>query len=133
MQCSACKKSFDGDERSRCPYCGFEPRYSVVKSSTILISSGSTEGVYRSVEEVPDPLRSRLIATTSGLNSATIIIADRKGREEIARALRNLPDIARRLAGGTMPGKPVPPLWLARSIGMTLVIASGVLVWLVFR
>ena len=35
--------------------------------------------VYRSVEEVPDPLKRQLLRSTNGLNSATIVIADRRG------------------------------------------------------
>jgi hypothetical protein len=61
------------------------------QTATVLISTGDTEGVYRSVEEVPAALRSRLLKSTAGANSATILIADRKGREEIARAMREAP------------------------------------------
>ncbi len=61
----------------------------MLKSSTILISAGDTDAVYRSVKEVPAPLRRKLLKSTNGLNAATILIADRKGREEIARAIRN--------------------------------------------
>jgi superfamily II DNA helicase RecQ len=59
-----------------------------VKSSTIFISTGDRIQVFRSMEEVPGPLRKKLLESTTGLNSATILIADRRGREEIARALR---------------------------------------------
>jgi hypothetical protein len=45
----------------------------------------------RSLEDVPAALRTKLLESTNGLNSATILIADRKGKEELARAVRRLP------------------------------------------
>jgi hypothetical protein len=62
-----------------------------LKSSTIFISVGNKTEVYRSVEDVPPTLRKRLEQSTNGINSATILIADRKGKEEIVRAIRGLP------------------------------------------
>ena len=58
------------------------------EDSTILISAGATDGVYRNVKEVPPPLRKQLLKSTSGLNAATILIADRRGRHELAKAIR---------------------------------------------
>jgi hypothetical protein len=43
------------------------------------------------VGEVPQSLRKRLLKYTSGMNSATILIADRRGKEELAKAIRRLP------------------------------------------
>jgi hypothetical protein len=65
-------------------------------TSTVLISAGREEWVCRTVEEVPPHLRRRLIKSTNGSNSATILIADRRGRLEIARALRKLPSSTQR-------------------------------------
>lgn len=62
-----------------------------LKSSTIFISVGNKTKVYRSVADVPPPLRKKLEQSTNGINSATILIADRKGKEEIVRAIRGLP------------------------------------------
>lgn len=62
-----------------------------VKSSTIFISVGGKTRVYRSVDEVPSNLRKQLVETTTGLNSATILIADRRGREELVRAFQGMP------------------------------------------
>jgi len=45
---------------------------------------------------MPAPLRRQLLKSTNGLNSATILIADRRGREEIARAIQNLPSSLQR-------------------------------------
>lgn len=61
------------------------------KSSTIFIATGETTRVYRSVREVPPDLRRRLEETTNGANAATILIADKRGREELVRALQGLP------------------------------------------
>jgi hypothetical protein len=57
----------------------------------VLISAGGADQVYRSVDEVPAGMRTRLLKSTNGANSATILIADRRGRREIAKAMRNLP------------------------------------------
>jgi hypothetical protein len=62
-----------------------------LKSSTIFISVGNKTEVYRSVADVPPPLRKKLEQSTNSINSATILIADRKGKEEIVRAIRGLP------------------------------------------
>jgi hypothetical protein len=62
-----------------------------VKRSTVFVAVGKKTRVFRSVEEVPRDLRKRLEESTSGMNSATILIADRRGRAELARAIRGLP------------------------------------------
>jgi hypothetical protein len=61
------------------------------KSSTIFISAEGGTKVYRSVEDVPESLRKRLVASTQGVNAATILIADKRGREELVRALQGRP------------------------------------------
>lgn len=99
MTCRKCGRQFDAAEGLACPYCGAAApaaKSGVMKSSTILISSGETDAVYRSVKEVPAPLRRKLLKSTNGINAATILIADRKGREEIARAIQNLPSSLQR-------------------------------------
>ena len=68
------------------------------KTSSILISVGGDIRVYRSVAEVPLPLRRKLLKSTSGTNSATVLIADEGGRREILRSLQGLPsDLQSRL------------------------------------
>jgi len=66
-----------------------------LKTSTIFIAKGRKTRVYRSVSEVPRRLRQELEESTNGFNSATILIADRRGREEIVRALHGLPSALR--------------------------------------
>jgi hypothetical protein len=63
----------------------------VFQTAAVLISADGAEMVYRSVEEVPRPWRTKLLESTSSPNSATILIADRRGREELARVMRSLP------------------------------------------
>lgn len=139
MNCSRCGKPVPPDER-QCPACGrtmAEPPSGVFQTSIVLIHSGGTEGVYRSVEEVPPPLRTRLFQSTNGANSATLLIADRRGRREIARAMRAMPiPLQRRLmqallgpgAGGSGPSR-------GRRIGLAVLLAAmtAALVWLQFR
>ena len=60
----------------------------VLKTSTIWIAEGRKIHVFQSVEEVPPVLRRKLEESTSGPSSATILIADRKGREEILNSER---------------------------------------------
>jgi hypothetical protein len=114
-----------------------------VKTSTIFISVGNKTQVYRSVEDVPPPLRKKLEQSTNGINSATILIADRRGREEIVRAIRGLPSgmrskLTSTLAADTQPQKPkdkLPLRW--RQIvknwpEILLPAAIGLIVWLIF-
>jgi len=76
-----------------------------IRSSTIFIATGDGTRVYRSVEEIPATLREKLEQTTNGLNSATILIADRRGREEIVRAIRGLPSGVRSRLAATLQGQ----------------------------
>ena len=97
MTCARCRKKFEVDE-ARCPHCG-QPNpgaSGTFQTSTVLISASSGDRVFRSVDEVPPRLRTRLLKSTNGANSATILIADRRGRKEIARAMRKLPSANRR-------------------------------------
>jgi len=97
MTCTRCRKKF-ADEAARCPHCGETNREGsgVIQTSIVLISAGGSDLIYRTVEEVPAGLRSKLIRSTNSANSATILIADRRGRKEVAKAMRTLPGPARR-------------------------------------
>jgi len=74
-----------------------------VKSSTIFISIGKRTRIYHSVDDVPPVLRKRLEQSTSGMNSATILIADRNGREELVRAIQGLPSGVQTRVGANRP------------------------------
>jgi hypothetical protein len=62
------------------------------------------------MEEVPDSLRTKLLKSTNSPNSATILIADRRGRKEIAKAMRRLP--------GATPRRMLHSFWTRESPGV---------------
>lgn len=136
MRCAACGRNLKGSEQ-KCPRCGepvAEKAALVLKTSTILISSDDVDGVYRSMQDVPEPLRKKLLRTTNGVNSRTILIADRRGRQEIAKALRKLPGSAqRRLSNSLLTGNAppaLPKITIAQAVGILLAGATGLLAWL---
>src|SRR5258708_27877145 len=77
-----------------------------IKTSTIFIAKSGQTQVYRSVGEIPAPLRKELEESTNSFNSATILIADRRGREEIVRALNGLPSSLRSRLASSLMGRP---------------------------
>jgi hypothetical protein len=88
MTCPRCQTSLESSQ-IECPECGLRLRRNisgVMKTSAVLIAAGGEHGFYRSVQEVPEPLRTRLQETTSGANAGTILIADRAGRERLTEA-----------------------------------------------
>jgi hypothetical protein len=114
-----------------------------VRTSTIFIAKGSKTRVYYSVNDVPSRLRKELEDSTNGFNSATILIADRRGRQEILRALNGLPSGLRsRLAtslssnedSATVRPKPRILAFLRRNWAeFVLPGAVGLVVWLAFH
>lgn len=116
-----------------------------VKTSTIFIAKGGKTRVYHSVNDVPPLLRKQLEDSTNGFNSRTILIADRRGREEIMRALNGMPSGLRsRLANSldSSSGATARPerrsATLLRFVRrnwaeMLLPTAVGVIVWLAFH
>ena len=115
MTCRHCSHKLTAAD-VRCPNCGKPSRTAgTFQTSTVLISAGGSERIYRSVDEVPPQLRTRLLKSTNGTNSATILIADRRGRKQIAQAMRRLPNARqRRLASSLLGGDaaPAPVAWL---------------------
>jgi hypothetical protein len=106
MRCPQCGNKL-ASRAANCPHCGkgfgkaaaasSSAASGVFQTSTVLIATQGAEMVYRSMEEVPHLLRAKLLKSTNSANSATILIADRRGREEISRVMRNL---------GRTPGAP---------------------------
>src|SRR5215470_1391933 len=95
MTCRRCGKEF-AVEKDRCPHCGSRAA-GVFQTSTVLISVDGEDSVYRTIEDAPAKLRERLVRSIHGSNSATIVIADRRGRRELLRTLRRTP--------GATPGR----------------------------
>jgi hypothetical protein len=118
-----------------------------VKTSTIFIAKGGKTQVFRSVSEVPPRLRKELEESTNSFNSATILIADRRGREEILRALNGLPSGLRTRLASSLTTKPVetptfrPSLAKSQAVAflrrnwaeILLPGAVGLVVWLAFN
>ena len=110
------------------------------RTSTIFIATGEQTRVYRSVEDVPLALRQKLLECTRGMNSATILIADKQGREELVRALQGRPsEVQCRLVENIRSRQPDKPtetekpstfpslrLWLE----MLLPVAAGATLWI---
>lgn len=62
-----------------------------IKRTTVFIAMGDRTQVFRSPDDIPTPLKKQLAESTRGMNSATILIADRGGREEIRKILNGEP------------------------------------------
>jgi len=122
-----------------------------IRKSTIFISQGVKTEVYGSIDEVPAEQRRQLLECTTGVNSATIVIADRAGREQIVRALKGQPShVQARMVATRFPwteaffrkhNAPVPPApetwvewakrhWVELSVPAGVVVALG---WLLSR
>jgi hypothetical protein len=113
------------------------------RTSTIFIGTGEDTRVYRSVEDVPQPLRQKLLECTRGMNSATILIADKQGREELVRALQGRPsEVQCRLVENIRARQPEPAAKVERIsilrsarlwMEMLLPVLAGASVWLLLR
>jgi hypothetical protein len=110
-----------------------------IQTSTIYISIGNKLSVYKSVDEIPPDVRKKLEKSTTGANSISILIADDRGREEIARAIGGLPTpVQSRIAGRLQARKEarVSPnaFWTSWKlwVEIALVGGAGLVVWLAF-
>ena len=138
MTCKSCRKKFE-KEQTRCPHCGeVNPELSgIFQTSVVLISTGGADLVYRSVDEVPTPLRNRLLRSTNSANSATILIADRRGRTEAAKAMRNgVTPMQRRLMNSLMKADAEAVGWLTpgrkRAMVTAIIILTMTIIGILF-
>src|SRR4030081_3133673 len=89
MTCPKCHFEFE-NPGSACPQCGVRLLRNVsgvMKTSTVMIAVGAGHGFYRSVQDVPEPLRTQLLEITASPNSGTIVIADRAGKEQLTQVM----------------------------------------------
>lgn len=132
MVCPRCRFSLEQDSSGLCPNCGmpYARQTSVVmKTSAVLIAAGGERQVYRSVAEVPESLQKTLRESTNSRNSATILIADRRGKEEIAKALDRVTEAAAEPQETAQ--KRILGLSWRNWLGVALGFAGGVVAWLV--
>jgi hypothetical protein len=116
------------------------------RCSTIFVSEGGETHVFRSFGEMPTPMRRRISARTRGGASATIFIANRGGREELAKRLRGMPSrVTTRLEESVEPQppakRPEPPSFSVLPAGggmpsiarLSVMLTSGavLLAWLI--
>jgi hypothetical protein len=94
MICPKChselrRSELDGMDGA-CPECGVRLLRNVsgvMKTSAVMISARGERGFYRSVQDVPEPLRTQLIETTTSQNSGIIAIADKAGKEQLTQVM----------------------------------------------
>jgi hypothetical protein len=87
MTCPRCSAELEGGA-GVCPECGTRVLRNVagmLKTSAVMISAAGEQGFYRSVQDVPEPLRQELLRVTASENSGTIVIADRAGKEQMTQ------------------------------------------------
>ncbi len=145
MTCPKCHSAFEHAD-GVCPECGVRLLRNisgVMKTSAVMIAARGERGFYRSVQDVPEPLRSQLIETTSSQNSGIIVIADRAGKEQLTQVMaRREAREAARQAGAdpdgdaaedsAAPGS-IPQLpWLAWA-GFVFVLVLAAILFAVFR
>ena len=98
-----------------------------LRTFTIMVYNSNRAQWFRSKDELPQDLRKKLEQTLHSSNSATILLADRNGREELAKALRGTPSaLSARYAPKMLPASiaealPVVPIKSRRSDGIGLV------------
>ncbi len=142
MNCPRCHFEFQNAD-GVCPECGVQLLRNVsgvMKTSAVMIAARGERGFYRSVQDVPEPLRTQLIETTSSPNSGIIVIADRAGKEQLTRVLARR-DADREHAPTPVPGEeadspgpsPMPRLpWLAWA-GFIVVLVLAAILFTLFQ
>jgi len=138
MTCPRCYTELDSGATA-CPKCGLRVIHNVsgvMKTSTVMIAAGDEQTFYRSVQEVPEPLRTKLLATTQSENSGTIVIADRAGKEQLTQVVARRESAKDRPAGteSESPAEPVPD-WRGRLeehkfLGYSWVVWVGILLFI---
>jgi len=141
MTCPRCHSEFDGT-LNVCPECGLRLVRNVsgvMKTSAVMIAARGAHGFYRSVQDVPEPLRTQLIETTTSSNSGTIVIADRAGKEQLTQVLarreNNRDEIspaATEAAAEASPARPLRLPWLAWG-GFVFILLLAAVIYALFQ
>jgi hypothetical protein len=100
-----------------------------MKTSAVMIAAAGERGFYRSVQEVPEPLRTQLLEITASANSGTIVIADRAGKEQITQVIGRRQAAARERAPAA-PASPAKREWPARFLGVSWILWAGIVLLL---
>lgn len=114
-------------------------RRRLLTKSTVFVSVGETTEVYPSIDDVPADVRRKLIDRPGEWESATIVIADRGGREEVVRALRGQHSaVALRILNGseepdqTFVSRSIDWVYRRRHwLAATTAAAAAITIWLV--
>jgi class 3 adenylate cyclase len=111
------------------------------KTSTFVIAEGDSFEVFHSLQEIPPGWRRKLEATTRSPRAATLLIADARGREEVAKALEGKPSLVdcrlavrraiRRQAAARRRSLICPSrhLWLNALLALAAVAALAATLW----
>lgn len=151
MTCPKCHTEIERSEVERfdgvCPECGVRLVRNVsgvMKTSAVMIAARGESGFYRSVQDVPEPLRTQLIETTTSQNSGIIVIADKAGKEQLTQVMarRQARRTASEAAEEELPESIVPPAQkqspridprLLAWAGLIAVLLITVMLFFVFR
>ncbi|MGE5486729.1 MAG: hypothetical protein ACM3ZB_02775 [bacterium] len=57
-----------------------------LKTRVIFVATRGKTALYHDLDEMPPSLRRKLARTTRGVNSGTVLIADRRGLQELIRS-----------------------------------------------
>lgn len=107
------------------------------KVSTIVVGAGNTVRTYRSIDEMPPSVQQQMDRALSGENSATLLIADERGRQEILKSLRGQQtDLDSRLISALAARRkdqPAPRRWRLSTRGwieIGVLVLIGFVLWL---
>jgi hypothetical protein len=101
-----------------------------IKTSTIFIATGGRTSMYRTLEEIPAALRRKLLRSTGGANAGTVLIADRRGAEELMRAQAELLRQGERRSKRAARLRPALRFLTAHWLELLLSGVLGLLLWL---
>jgi hypothetical protein len=146
MTCPRCQSEIT-ERDSVCPECGIRLMRNVsgvMKTSAVMIAAGGEQGFYRSVQDVPEPLRTQLLETTTSSNSGVIVIADRAGKEQLTQVLARQEagpeELSKEVTKALTPEKPPAEAvsvasrlpWLAWA-GFILVLVLSAVIFAIFQ